>query len=158
MNPSSDADIRAALEPYAPHFANEHAREQFIRLNPGLAEVSPALLPDLVKTRLQAPEHQHFLKPPPPQYVPGSVEAIEARMMARSPQTPGLGGFGHNAAALNGGQLPDYSSGLRSLAPAAHPAQTGPQTMDQLEQRFNQNQGFLATTGIGLGGQHRAPK
>ncbi len=130
MNPSSDADIRAALEPYAPAFANEHAREQFIRLNPGLAEVSPALLPELVKARLSSPEHKHFLKPPAPQYAPGSVDEIEANWRARFGGQPQAGGL----------------------------AKPGPLTLDQVEQQYAQNQSYLATTGIGLGGQRRAPK
>jgi hypothetical protein len=152
--PSTEVDIKAALAPYAQVFASEQAAAHFVKLNPDLADVAPALLAEAVKGRLSAPEHAHFLRPPAPQYVPGSVEEIETRMQRVAPRSPGLGGFAHNGAAITAGHSPDMSSGMRSQPQlGAGLDHIGPRTLDEIEQAHAQHQAGIAKSGIGLGGQ-----
>jgi hypothetical protein len=139
MSQSTEADIKTVLSPY--QFASDRAREQFLALNPDLAEVSPALLGDAVRNRLA--ENAHFLASARPQSLPGSLDEIERRFFERGNAAPGL--------------LAGTTSGLTTRAMPGAGAPLGPPvpTLDAFEAAYAQRQAAAAATGIGLGGQHR---
>jgi hypothetical protein len=116
-------DLAAAIE-----IANVRlvpgAVEQLAALWTDMTNVSPALLPGLVKIRLADPRYQKFVAPAPPsaEQTPGTVQHAAQQVKAA-----GYGGLGRRVAP---GQKVDLTNGMTSPRPFTHAdlphATTGP--------------------------------
>jgi hypothetical protein len=160
--PAADpmVNLKATLEVMGPQL-QPGAADQIVKLmGEELSKLSPNLIKEVLASRLSQREYQHFLIPPPPKHMPGSVGEFAERQQQVSGRTPGIGlaGFGANRQALAAGQRADLSSGHRSPPPPAHPADQPLESYDAMKARMaavrggDPRLGFLAGS-TGLGGK-----
>jgi hypothetical protein len=152
LDPSTN--VKAILETMGGQL-QPGAQEQILKLMPDLAGLAPSLIREVLAHRLGQRDYQHFVVPPAPRYAPGSVEEFAQRIDPRDAP----GGVGNLGGSSFRHRVQPLASGMKSSAPATHPAERPMESYAQMKTRIAAIQtqtapGFVFGQSVGLGGQN----